>query len=60
MKYRVFLSESERGWGRESWHEDYNTYAEAKQRIQEVNSRNLPGPAPDWYMQAEDRIECVE
>lgn len=33
MKYRVFLMESERGWGKEYWHEDYDTYAEAKERI---------------------------
>ncbi len=60
MKYRIFLVESERGWGQDYWHEDYDTYQEAKSRIQKVNSANKAGPAPDWYMQAEDRIECVE
>lgn len=60
MKYRVFLMESERGWGRDNWHEDYDTFAEAKERIRSVNAQNKPGPAPDYYMQAEDRVECVE
>jgi hypothetical protein len=52
MKYRIFLVESERGWGQEYWHEHYDTYQEAKSRIQKVNSANKAGPAPDWYMQA--------
>lgn len=60
VKYRVQLVESERGWGREYWHEDYATYEEAKQRIQEVNSKNADVYAPDWYMQAEETVEAVE
>lgn len=55
MKYRIFLVESERGWGQKYWHEDCDTYAEARWRITQVNSRNAPGRAPDYYMQAEDR-----
>ena len=34
MKYRVFLMESERGWGRDYWTEDYDTYEEEKSRIE--------------------------
>lgn len=60
MKYRIFLLESERGWGQERWHEDYDTYSAAKERIRSVNARNTAPRAPDWYMCAEDRIECVE
>lgn len=60
MKYRIFLMESERGWGKEYWHEDYDTYEEAKWRILSVNSKNVTTKAPDWYMQAESRIEAVE
>ena len=60
MKFRVFLMESERGWGRNYWHEDFATYEEAKAQIKHINSQNKPGPAPDYYMQAEDRIEAVE
>lgn len=60
MKYRIFLVESERGWGQERWHEDYDTYEEAKWRIINVNAHNTSSRAPDWYMQAEDRIEVVK
>jgi len=60
MKYRIFLVESERGWGQDRWHEDYDTYQEAKWRILIVNSKLPAGPAPDYYLQAEDRIEVVE
>lgn len=60
MKYRVQLMESERGWGRDYWHEDYATFEEAKKRIEEVNSRNTSPTAPDWYMQADTRIEAIE
>jgi hypothetical protein len=60
MKYRVFLVESERGWGQDYWTEDYNTFEEAKARIKSVNDANVSDTAPDWYMQAEDRVEAVE
>jgi hypothetical protein len=60
VKYRVQLVESERGWGQEYWHEDYDTHEEAKQRIQDVNSKNVATSAPDWYMRAEQVIEAVE
>ena len=59
-KFRVQLVESERGFGREYWHEDYDTLAEAKARIREVNSKNTSINAPDWYMQAEEIVEAVE
>lgn len=60
LKYRVYLMESERGWGQERWTEDYDTYEEALQRIQSVNDKNTSSVAPDWYMQAEERIEAVK
>lgn len=60
IKYRVQLLESERGWGREYWHEDYDTYEEAQDRVKSVNARNTLEVAPDWYMQAEEFIEAVE
>ena len=60
MKYRIFLMESERGWGKEYWHEDYDTYTEAKERIRSVNAENTAPTAPDRYMKAEQRIEAVE
>ena len=60
VKYRIQLVESERGWGQEYWHEDYDTYQEAKERIRDVNSKNTDLIAPDWYMRAEETIEAVE
>jgi hypothetical protein len=60
MRYRIFLLESERGWGQEYWTEEYNTYEEAKSRIKFVNEQNVSDTAPDWYMQAEDRVEVIE
>lgn len=60
VKYRVFLLESERGWGRDTWTEDYDTYEEAKERIRSVNAENTAPVAPDYYMQAEDRIEVID
>lgn len=59
FKYRLHLMESERGWGQNYWHEDYDTREEAEDRMNEVNGRNTAAVAPDWYMQAR-RIEIVE
>lgn len=59
FKYRLHLMESERGWGQDFWHEDYDTRAEAERRMKEVNDQNTATVAPDWYMQAQ-RIEIVE
>lgn len=59
-KYRIELMESERGWGQDYWHEDYDTYEEAKDRIKTVNARNTLEVAPDWYMQAYPDIKVVE
>ena len=60
IKFRVELVISERGWGQEYWNEDFDTFEEAKQRIQEVNSRNIGNTAPDTYMKAFESIEAVE
>lgn len=60
VKYRVQLMESERGWGQEYWHEDYDTHEEAQKRIQDVNSQNTSLKAPDWYMCAFEAIEAIE
>ena len=52
--YRVDIIESERGWGRKIDETKYfDDEIEAKQFVTQYNSRNPPGPAPDWYMQAE-------
>lgn len=52
IKYRLNLMESERGWGQDYWHEDFNTREEAEARMKEVNSWNTSLVAPDYYMQA--------
>jgi len=59
MKYRITFVESERGWGQKYWTEDYETYDEAKDRIKSVNEENVSNTAPDWYIQAKDRIEAI-
>lgn len=58
-KYRIFVMESERGWGQDSWVEDYDTIEEARERIRKINSQNTAERAPDYYMQAENRVEVV-
>lgn len=60
VKYRIQLVESERGWGQEYWSEEYDTFEEAKERIKDVNSKNIGATVPGWYMQAEETIEAVE
>ena len=51
--YRVDIIESERGWGSKVDETKYfESEAEAKEFCKEYNSTNPPGPAPDWYMQA--------
>lgn len=51
--------ESERGWGSERWHEDYDTFQQAQERINSVNSKNTALTVPDWYMIAEEKIEAI-
>lgn len=59
VKYRVQMMDSERGWGRDYWHEDYDTREEAEARMKFVNDQNTAPVAPDYYMQALS-IEIVE
>ena len=59
-KYRIIVVESERGWGREYWTEDFNSLAEAEARIREINLANISATAPDWYMQAQSGVEVIE
>jgi hypothetical protein len=59
-KYRIQVVESERGWGREYWQEDFDSYDQAMLRIKEINSRNTSLVAPDYYVQADNQIEEIE
>ena len=48
LKYRIQVMESERGWGQDYWHEDYDTYEEADKRIKDINAQNTAQSAPDY------------
>ena len=51
--YRVEIIESERGWGRRVDEvKFFDNFDEAQAFVDKYNSTNPPGPAPDWYMQA--------
>lgn len=51
--YRVDIIESERGWGTKVDETKYfDNEPEAIEFCEKYNSKNPPGPAPDWYMQA--------
>jgi hypothetical protein len=60
VKFRIKCMSSERGWGREFWTEDFNTFGEAKARIKHYNDQNTALTAPDYYEQAEDNVIAVE
>lgn len=57
-KWRVHYMESERGWGQDYWHTDYDTEDEAKTAYDETNASNTAPVAPDYYIQAQ-RIEEI-
>lgn len=59
VKFRITVVESERGWGRNEWTEDYDTREEARERINYINSFNTSTRAPDYYMQANEEVKEV-
>ncbi|QIN94159.1 hypothetical protein PP459_gp074 [Streptomyces phage Wakanda] len=59
-KYQITVFEHERGWGQDYWYEKFDTPEEAEARINEINSQNKPGPAPDYYIQASTDIRAVK
>ncbi|QBZ72437.1 hypothetical protein SEA_CIRCINUS_183 [Streptomyces phage Circinus] len=58
-KFQITVFEHERGWGQDYWYEKFDTPEEAQKRIDEINSKNKPGPAPDYYLQASTDIRAV-
>jgi hypothetical protein len=51
--YKVEIIESERGWGTKIDEVKYfDSEESAKFFCANFNKDNKPGPAPDWYMQA--------
>lgn len=61
-KYRVHFIESERGWGQDRWHVDYDTEEEALAQIREVNGspENNLSYVPDHYIRCAPNVEIVE
>jgi hypothetical protein len=59
IKYRVHGVDSERGWGREYWHVDFDTRAKAEKFMADTNAKNTAQFAPDFYSQA-NSIELIE
>lgn len=59
VKFRITVMESERGGGRDEWTEDFDTEAEAWDRIREINSENTSLYAPDYYIQAVGKVKRV-
>lgn len=66
VKYRVKMMESERGWGKKYWNEDFDTYEQAHAYMERVNKSNQEDwertkTVPDYYMQPDsDIIEAVK
>ncbi len=54
MTVKVYMIESERGWGQKIDEvKSFPTLEEAQKFANEYNEKyNPPGPAPDWYIVA--------
>ena len=59
IAYRAHGVDSERGWGQDYWHQDFNTLQEAEAFKTQINSRNTSLTAPDFYSQV-NSIEKIE
>lgn len=54
-RWKVIVIESERGWGTKIDSIEYFDTEDAAWAFEKnFNKDNPPGPAPDWYMQAQD------
>jgi hypothetical protein len=65
FRYKVRFTESERGWGQDSWWAYYDTPEAAQKAIDDCNKRNADDYAktkcvPDYYVQCEDEIIAEE
>lgn len=62
MTTRVFIIESERGWGSKVDEvKEFDTPEEAAKFVKDYNDKYnppRPGPAPDWYMIARLESDC--
>lgn len=59
VKFRVHCVDSERGWGQDYWHVDFDTRPEAEKFMADTNAKNTAKFAPDFYSQA-NSIEMIE
>lgn len=56
-KYRVRLTEYERGWGsRPDGFHDFDSLSKARTYQIKFNKQNTAKTAPDWYMVASDPV----
>jgi hypothetical protein len=62
FKYRLLLTEYERGWGSTNEYCQFNTRLEAEAYREEINSKNTLESVPDYYVTAStiDIVEVVE
>jgi hypothetical protein len=51
--YRVKYTESERGWGQDTWHTDFPSYAEAMYHVNHCNETLTDSKVPDVYIRAD-------
>jgi hypothetical protein len=60
MKYRIYIREVCEPYSQQEWHEDYDTFEDAHNRIEKVNSGIGFNYSRDWYLQAKTIIEGVK
>lgn len=53
MSYIVRFTESECGWGTDTWDSEYSTEKEAREAAEEVNSKNTAKIVPNIYTTAQ-------
>lgn len=49
MKHIVEYRFSERGWGGDVWYNGFNTIEEAKEEVNNINSKNTSKVVPNTY-----------
>lgn len=47
--WKVYVRESERGWGSDSWYQFFDSYEEAYASYMEINKDNPTDYVPDYY-----------
>lgn len=61
VKYRVHVTEYERGWGQRPEYYDFSTREKAEACIKEINSKlGKKKVTPDYYEVAHEEIQIIE